>query len=132
MLSIKCNTVENIGRVYGHSLQQQCYIHYDAQNYLCFREIWLSSAKRQRKYRARRNADPDRRASYLQKHREKWHRNKKLGKLKAVKDLSEWEKRKKRTYWRKAQPQSRERKVVENQFTPSQSPEVYPQPQMSR
>ena len=93
----------------------------------------LSAAEKQRQYRARRNADPEKRAAYLQKHRETWQENKQRGKVKAVKDLSEREKRRKRAYWRKAQRQTRERKkVIESQLTPPQSPEVNPQPRMSR
>lgn len=93
----------------------------------------VSAAEKQRQYRARRNADPERRAAYLEKHRETWHEKKWQGKVKTVKNLSEREKRRKRAYWRKAQRQSRERKqVMENQVTPPESPEVDPQPQMSR
>ena len=69
----------------------------------------LSAAEKQRQYRARRNADPEKRAAYLQKHRETWQENKQRGKVKAVKDLSEREKRRKRAYWRKAQRQTREK-----------------------
>ena len=93
----------------------------------------LSAAERQRQYRARRNADPERRAAYLQKHREKWHDDKKRGKVKNVEDLSEREKRKKQAYWRRAQRRSRERKkVTECLLTPPQSPEAHPQPRSSR
>ncbi|KAL7377922.1 hypothetical protein ABVT39_006238 [Epinephelus coioides] len=102
-------------------------------NLLNVREMKLSAAEKQRQYRARRNADPERRAAYLQKNRETWHENKKLGKVKTMKDLSEREKRRKRAYWRRAQRQSRERKqVIEHQVTPLQSPDVDPQSQMSR
>ncbi|KAK3606294.1 hypothetical protein CHS0354_037970 [Potamilus streckersoni] len=38
----------------------------------------LSAAEKQRQYRARRDYDPERRAAYLQKHRETWHEGKKL------------------------------------------------------
>ncbi len=100
---------------------------------MCFREIGLSAAEKQRQYRARRDADPERRTAYLQKHREKWHDDRKLENVKTMKDLSEREKRRKRAYWRRAQRQSRERKkVIENQVSPPQSPEDDPQPQMSR
>lgn len=108
-------------------------LHTIKQSDLCFREMRLSAAEKQRRYRARRDADTKRRAAYLHKHRETWHENKKRGKVKAVKDLSEREKRRKRAYWRSAQRRTRERKqVVENQVTPTQSPEVDPQPQMPR
>ena len=66
----------------------------------------LSAADKQRQYRARRNADPEKRAAYLQKHRETWQENKQRGKVKAVKDLSKREKRRKQAYWRKAQRQT--------------------------
>lgn len=93
----------------------------------------MSAAEKQRLYRARRNADPERRAAYLQKHRETWHEKKVQGKVKTVKDLSEREKRRKRAYWRKAQRQSRVRKeVMESQVTPPESPEVAPRPETSR
>lgn len=51
------------------------------------------------------DADPERRATYLQTHREKRHATKRQGKVKAVKDFSEREKRQKRAYWRRAQRQ---------------------------
>lgn len=93
----------------------------------------MSAAEKQRQYRARRNADPERRATYLQKHKETWHQMKAQGKVKMVKDLSEREKRRKRAYWRKVQHQSRDRKkVMENQLTPPESPAVDQEPQMSR
>lgn len=93
----------------------------------------LSAAERQRQYRARRNADPGRRAAYLKKHREKWHVDKSLGKVKTQKDLSKRGKRWKKAYWRKAQRQTRERKkVLQNQVTPPESPEDDPDPQVSR
>ncbi|KAL1258954.1 hypothetical protein QQF64_009531 [Cirrhinus molitorella] len=93
----------------------------------------LSAAEKQRQYRARRDADPERRAAYLQKHRKKWHDDRKLGKVTIIKDLSEREKRRKRAYWRRAQRQSRERKeVIKDQVTPPQSPEDAPQSEMSR
>lgn len=103
------------------------------QNYLCFREMGLSAAEKQRRYKARRDANPERRAEYLQKHRKKWHEDRKTGRVKTVKNLSEREKRRKRAYWRKAQSQSRERRtVIQNQLTPPHSSEIDPQPQTSR
>ena len=69
----------------------------------------LSAAEKQRQYRARRNADPEKRAAYLQKHRETWQENKQRGKVTAVKDLSKRGKRRKQAYWRKAQRQTDQR-----------------------
>lgn len=58
---------------------------------LCFREMAVSAAEKQRQYRARRDANPERRAAYLRKHRQRWHESKDEGKVKMVKDLSERE-----------------------------------------
>lgn len=101
------------------------------QSHFWSREMKLSAAEKQCQYRARRDADPERRAAYLKKQQEKWHEDRRLGKVKTVQDLSEREKRRKRKYWRRAQREARERrKVIENQVTPLQSPED--EPRMSR
>lgn len=71
----------------------------------------MSAAEKQRKYRARRDADPARRAAYLEKQRQAWHRLRAQRKVKTVGMMSEREKRSKRAYWRKAQKESRERKT---------------------
>ena len=51
----------------------------------------LSAAERQCRYRAKRDADPERRAQYLEKEREKWQQDHETGKKKKAKDLSERE-----------------------------------------
>ncbi len=95
----------------------------------------VSAAEKQRRYRAHRDADPARRAAYLEKQREAWHRLRSQGKVKTVAQMSEREKRSKRSYWRKAQQRSRERKSrLENIETPPSSPgsSVIHQPQETR
>ncbi|XP_072116810.1 uncharacterized protein [Mobula birostris] len=83
----------------------------------------MSAAEKQRRYRARRDADPARRSAYLEKQREAWHRLRAQGKVKTVTEMSERQKRSKRAYWRKAQQRSRERKNrLENLATP---PDTY-------
>lgn len=74
---------------------------------LCFREMALSAAEKQRQHRARRDADPERRAAYLRTHRKRWHESKEQGKVKTVKDLGEREKRRKRQSWKSAQRECR-------------------------
>lgn len=92
----------------------------------------MSAAERQRRYRARRDADPERRAAYLEKQREAWHRLRSQGKVKTVADMSEREKRRKRAYWKKAKQNSRERKSrIENVITPPDTPDNHP-PQSRR
>lgn len=66
-------------------------------------KIKLSPAEKQRRYRARRDADPERRNKYLEKERAMWHRKTADGTVKGIADLSERGKRKKRQQWRSAQ-----------------------------
>jgi hypothetical protein len=47
-------------------------------------EMPLSAAEKQRHYRARRNADPVKRAEYLEKERQAWHNKKAKGKVKMI------------------------------------------------
>lgn len=54
---------------------------------ICLGQMRLSAAEKQHC-----DADPERRATYLQTHREKRHEAKRQGKVKAVKDFSEREK----------------------------------------
>lgn len=63
----------------------------------------MSAAEKKWRYRARQDADPARRAAYLEKQREAWHKHRSQGKVKTVAEMSEREKRSKRAYWRKAQ-----------------------------
>ncbi|KAL4005767.1 hypothetical protein ACER0C_005480 [Sarotherodon galilaeus] len=83
-----------------------------------------TAAERQRKYRERLKADPERRERYLQSERERWRKNVEAGKKKTINELSKREQRKKRKMWRAAYHRSKERKeVLKNLSTPPQSPD---------
>ncbi|XP_050956961.1 uncharacterized protein LOC127157745 isoform X2 [Labeo rohita] len=83
-----------------------------------------TAAERQRKYRERLKADPERRERYLQSERERWRKNVEAGKKKAINELSKREQCKKRKMWRAAYHRSKERKeVLKNLSTPPQSPD---------
>ncbi|XP_039862393.1 uncharacterized protein LOC120718111 [Simochromis diagramma] len=60
----------------------------------------MSAAEKQRRYRARRDADPEKRQIYLNKEKEKWRKDREEGKKKKVADLSERQKRAQRKQWR--------------------------------
>lgn len=92
-----------------------------------------TAAERQRKYRARLKADPERRERYLQSERERWRKNVEAGKKKAIKDLSEREQRKKRKMWKAAYHRSKEkREMLKNLSTPPQSPDQGDHPEQPR
>ncbi|XP_055086002.1 uncharacterized protein LOC129457227 [Periophthalmus magnuspinnatus] len=67
----------------------------------------ITGAERQRLYRARRDADPEKRAQYLERARERWRKERELGKRKSIKEVSESEKNLKRLQWRRAQARRR-------------------------
>lgn len=68
----------------------------------------LSVAEKQRRYRARQDADPAKREAYLAKGRQKWREKREQGAYyKPISEQSEREKRAKRKAWRRAQEQSR-------------------------
>ncbi|KAL4009294.1 hypothetical protein ACER0C_003146 [Sarotherodon galilaeus] len=88
------------------------------------------AAERQRKYRERLKADPERRERYLQSECERWRKNVEAGKKKAINELSKREQRKKRKMWRAAYHRSKERKdVLKNLSTPPQSPDQRDHPE---
>ncbi|XP_056110188.1 zinc finger CCCH domain-containing protein 13-like [Rhinichthys klamathensis goyatoka] len=70
----------------------------------------ITPAEMQRRYREKRDADPERREMYLQKEREKWQRDRETGKKKRVADLSEHEKRAQRKKWRERKRETKARK----------------------
>ena len=65
----------------------------------------LTSAERQKRYRKRRDSDPDRKEVAREKARKRWHESVADGKVKLVKDLSEREKRSRRRSWREVTAQ---------------------------
>lgn len=84
----------------------------------------LSTAEKQRRYRERRDADPEKRAKYLNKEKERWRRDREEGRKRKVSDLSEREKRAQRKTWREKKRKQREsaRARTTCQLTPPSSP----------
>ena len=83
----------------------------------------LTKAEKQRRYRQRRDADPERRASYLATKRAKYAADKSAGFRKSVSELSDWAQRTARKEWKNAQRRCRERKrTAELLVTPPNSP----------
>ncbi|XP_064601012.1 uncharacterized protein LOC135467176 [Liolophura sinensis] len=85
----------------------------------------LSAAEKQRRYRQRRDADPERRNNFLQKERRRWHDNKgKSASRLSVDQLTDRERRNRRKYWRKKQQTHRAtQKSARNIMTPPCSPD---------
>lgn len=65
----------------------------------------------QHRYRAKRDADPERRAEYLQKEREKWQRDQETGEKKKFADLSERDQRAQRKKWKQRKGEAKLGKV---------------------
>lgn len=74
-----------------------------------FVSIMASAAERQRQYRVRRDADPERRQRYLESEHQRWRRDVEQGKKKKISDLSEQGKRQLRKNWRKQNKKRKEK-----------------------
>ncbi|KAK2892479.1 hypothetical protein Q8A67_012467 [Cirrhinus molitorella] len=95
----------------------------------------LNGAEIARRYRERRDADPDRRKQYLEGERARWQRDRQTGKKKSVSEISERERREKRKRWREAKRQARakaRRNALPVSDTPPISPEAQHEPGPSR
>lgn len=103
-----------------------------------FQEMSLSGAEIAKRYRERRDADPDRRRKYLEKERDKWNKDKETGKKKGINELSEREKRAKRKKWKEAKMLARARvrasALLQSETPPNspETPENEPEPGPSR
>ncbi|XP_060798234.1 uncharacterized protein LOC132900231 [Neoarius graeffei] len=71
-----------------------------------------SAAERQREYRARRDADPEKREKYLRHERQRWRRDVEAGKKKGIKELSERGQRTRRKMWRQAKRRQKNREQL--------------------
>ncbi|XP_067299617.1 uncharacterized protein si:ch211-67e16.4 isoform X3 [Pseudorasbora parva] len=69
-----------------------------------------TAAEKQRAYRAKRDADPERREKYLRTERERWRRDVETGKKKRIGDLCEKAQRWRRKQWRDAKERQKRRK----------------------
>lgn len=83
-----------------------------------------TAAERQREYRARRNADPERRERYLKSERKRWEKDVLAGKKKKIGDLDKRGQKMRRKGWRKAKERQKQREMaVRTIATPPQSPD---------
>ncbi|XP_045079320.1 zinc finger protein 280C isoform X1 [Coregonus clupeaformis] len=83
-----------------------------------------TAAERQREYRARRNADPERREKYLRSERMRWTKDVLAGKKKGIGDLHKRGQKMRRKGWRKAKERQKQREMAVNTIaTPPQSPD---------
>lgn len=95
----------------------------------------LSAAEKQRRYRERRDQDPEKRANFLQKQKERYQTDKAVGKRKLVSDMTAREKRQQRKYWKVKQRDFRQRRTIEIDIinmTPPQTPIQMIDPEPSR
>lgn len=81
----------------------------------------LSNAEKQRLYRLRRDSDPERRNAHLLKKKQKYERDKREGKRKLIKDMSERGKRSQRREWRQRKQRSRKN---QHSATPADQSEI--------
>ena len=70
------------------------------EQYYIFSDMVLTHAEKQKRYRQRLNADPERKKIAAEKERERWHRRKELGKVKLIGQMTEREQRYQRRKWR--------------------------------
>ena len=83
----------------------------------------LSAAEKQRRYREKRDKEPERRGKFLQEQRKRYDKD--IGKRKVVSEMTSRENRCQRRYWKEKQNISRQkRKAVANTIglTPPHSP----------
>lgn len=99
----------------------------------------LSAAEKQRLYRERRDADPERRQKYSEKERERYRKDLESGRKKLVNDFSQREKCRHCRKWREAYHRIMDRnEALQHLVTPPHSPQVspeqavHPQPSTSR
>ncbi|XP_052227670.1 uncharacterized protein LOC127842276 [Dreissena polymorpha] len=95
-------------------------------------DMGMSNAERQKRWRERRDEDPDKRQRFLQKCKERYQREKQSGKRKPVTLMTEREKRSARKQWREKKRKDRERereakRALQNIHTPPSSPEQQPE-----
>jgi len=85
----------------------------------------LSAGEKQRRYRQRRDADPQKPAAYLQKKKIKYAKDNEQGKTKVVANMTEREIRKVRKEWRTYKRQRKNhQKLIGNIETPPSTPEA--------
>ena len=82
----------------------------------------LTNAERQARFRAKRNADPERKAAYLQKEKQRYKACLETGKKKCVADMTPREQRKQPKEWRSRYHSSQKiKKAASSSVQPSPS-----------
>lgn len=94
-----------------------------------FADMALSAAERQRRFRANRDADPERRQRYLQKQKKRYQEDKLEKRVKPVKEMTPREHRAIKKKWRKNQAIKRQRDKLLRQNTPPSTTESSPSEQ---
>ena len=95
------------------------------------RQRKISKAEKQRRYRLKLNADPERRRRYVDKKRETYKQDVASGKRKLIGDLSTRDQRKKMKDWKIHQQTTRSKRDGDL-MTPPESPENLPDAEMNR
>ncbi|WAR05474.1 hypothetical protein MAR_020843 [Mya arenaria] len=96
-------------------------------------KMGMSNAERRRKFRARRDEDETSRRKYLKDSKEKYKKDKTLGKRKQITDMTQREKRHQRKIWRVQKKELKERRKAEQKriLIPPSSP-VTPEKRQKR
>ncbi|XP_030006321.1 uncharacterized protein LOC115430449 isoform X3 [Sphaeramia orbicularis] len=86
----------------------------------------LSGAERQKLYRARRNADPERREKYLKKEKERWKRDIQTGRKKLIGQKTKTEQHLQRMKWKEAKRRSSKRTALRMSYGTTMCPDDDP------
>ncbi|VDI79741.1 Hypothetical predicted protein [Mytilus galloprovincialis] len=93
----------------------------------------LTNAEKQRRYREKRDSDPNRRAEFLARCKSKYQSDIGVGKRKRIIEMTPREQRKQRKEWRKIKSKQRKRKKSNHTIlTPPSSPQPAPRTNPSR
>ena len=75
----------------------------------------LTPAEKQRRYRQRRDSDPQKRREYLHKQNEVWQEKRRTGQVKSVANMTKIQHRAMKRYWRLTKERSRKQRKVKQE-----------------
>ena len=75
----------------------------------------LTPAEKQRRYRQRRDSDPQKRREYLHKQNEVWQERRRTGQVKSVANMTKTQHRAMKRYWRLTKERSRKQRKVKQE-----------------
>lgn len=88
----------------------------------------LTNAEKQRRFRKKRDSDPNRRAEFLAKCKSKYQSDIDVGKRKRIIEMTPRGQRNQRKEWRKIKSEQRKRKKINHDIiTPPSSPQPAPE-----